>query len=390
MKNINQNAYGYQENRLWRCPECETINSGDPCYVCGYPRPIEKAGRVCFCGYQNRKNDNRCARCGHNLKKEHINWKKLLPAVALVAAVIVLISAVFSGKTEPHAHSWKEATCTEPRTCKTCGETTGLVAEHKWKEATCTTPKTCKTCGKTTGSMANHQWEEATYETPQTCRVCGKTTGIAKEQPEKQTLNINVNDVVGFGHYEQDGDRSNGAETIKWIVLDKKDNKYLLLSLYGLATMPFNEGGGEVVWEHSSIRSWLNRNFLNTAFTEEEQKVILTARVNNSAAHGNSNWNPPDEDYTNDKVYLLSCAELEMYFTYREDRICTPTNYAIRREDSVKTFGDGTKAGFWWLRSPGDRSKCAAYVNFEGLCYSNDTGNDYLSIRPALWIDLGS
>ena len=54
----------------------------------------------------------------------------------------------------------------------------------------------------------------------------------------------------------------------------------------------------------------------------------------------------------------------------------------------VKLLDNGTEAAFWWLRSPGINGKQAAYVNFEGTCYSNYATNWYISARPAMWIDL--
>lgn len=74
-------------------------------------------------------------------------------------------------------HEWKEATCTEPRTCILCDEIEGEPLGHTWEEATCTTPKTCDVCGVTEGEVLGHTWEEATCITPKTCDVCGTVEG---------------------------------------------------------------------------------------------------------------------------------------------------------------------------------------------------------------------
>ncbi len=76
-------------------------------------------------------------------------------------------------------HEFSAATCTTPKTCKKCGETSGDVAEHVWSAATCTTPKTCTVCGKTTGSVADHTWKDATCTEPKECSGCGITSGNA-------------------------------------------------------------------------------------------------------------------------------------------------------------------------------------------------------------------
>ena len=76
-------------------------------------------------------------------------------------------------------HQWKEATCTEPRTCTICGATEGEALGHKWKEATCTEPKKCTVCGATEGEALGHKWAEATCTEPKKCTVCGATEGKA-------------------------------------------------------------------------------------------------------------------------------------------------------------------------------------------------------------------
>ena len=75
-------------------------------------------------------------------------------------------------------HSWKDATCTDPKTCSECGATEGSALEHNWKAATCTAPKTCSECGATEGSV-EHSWKAATCTTPKTCSKCGATEGSA-------------------------------------------------------------------------------------------------------------------------------------------------------------------------------------------------------------------
>lgn len=76
-------------------------------------------------------------------------------------------------------HSWLEATCTDPKTCETCAQTEGAPLGHSWLAATCDTPKTCEVCSTTEGTAAGHQWTEATCTTPKTCKACNVTEGDA-------------------------------------------------------------------------------------------------------------------------------------------------------------------------------------------------------------------
>ena len=85
------------------------------------------------------------------------------------------------GATEGSAagHNWNAATCTAAKTCTKCGATEGSAAGHNWSVATCTAPKTCSTCGATEGSAAGHNWSAATCTAPKTCSTCGATEGSA-------------------------------------------------------------------------------------------------------------------------------------------------------------------------------------------------------------------
>ena len=78
---------------------------------------------------------------------------------------------------QQHTHDWADATCTEPKTCTSCGETEGEALGHDWADATCTEPKICARCGETEGEALGHDWTEATLTEPKTCVRCGATEG---------------------------------------------------------------------------------------------------------------------------------------------------------------------------------------------------------------------
>lgn len=62
-------------------------------------------------------------------------------------------------------HSWSDATCTSPKTCKICGATEGKAAGHSWMDATYTNPKTCSVCQATEGSALIRETQEITITT---------------------------------------------------------------------------------------------------------------------------------------------------------------------------------------------------------------------------------
>ena len=117
------------------------------------------------------------------------------------------------GATEGNAagHTWQDATCSAPKTCKTCGTTEGNAAGHTWQDSTCTLPKTCKTCGATEGNATGHTWSEATCTTPKTCTTCGATEGEASHNWTDATCtdpktcgvcNTTDGDPLGHDHVE--------------------------------------------------------------------------------------------------------------------------------------------------------------------------------------------
>jgi len=86
---------------------------------------------------------------------------------------------------EPLGHTYKEADCTHAKTCTRCNETVGEALGHTYKEADCTHAKTCTRCNETEGNPLGHTWKEATKKEPKTCTVCGTTVGEPKKGCKK-------------------------------------------------------------------------------------------------------------------------------------------------------------------------------------------------------------
>ena len=210
---------------------------------------------------------------------------------------------------------------------------------------------------------------------------------------------LSIGDVVTFGSYEQDGYTGNGKEDIEWIVLDIKGGHVLLLSKYGLDMYVYNSEPVKTTWSTSSMRSFLNGSFYNTAFSSDEKQIIVTTNVDNSSSQGNSeSLGGPS---TKDNVFLLSRKEAWNYLPTPYDRMCAPTNYALQRfaMSSAKYEKDGESTTYWWLRSGGRTDIVALVILSDGsegheiVSYGyNARDNMYHAgccIRPAVWVDLG-
>lgn len=195
-----------------------------------------------------------------------------------------------------------------------------------------------------------------------------------------------------FGTYEQDNDTSNGPEVIEWIVLDVKGDQALVISKDALDVKVYNDEFSGVTWETCSLRSWLNGEFYENAFSEEEQSKINTTHVE---AENNNEYGTYTGNDTYDKVFLLSNFEAKALFANDEARKCYPTEYAIGHKAYVDDgLDDPNDIGrcWWWLRSSGDDGRSAVDVGSDGRI--NDTGSnvvfEHFCVRPALWINQAS
>lgn len=164
--------------------------------------------------------------------------------------------------------------------------------------------------------------------------------------------NLQLGDYINLGKYEQDGNRSNGTEDVEWLVLDKQDNKVLLISKYVLDREDFSEANN--TWDDSHIRSWMNETFYNDAFDLKEKSLIKMTY--NEGEYNGGDFSENSEDW----LFALSVDEVKKYFQTEESRKCTCTSFAkyLATEDDMLSE--------WWLRSPGTKDLNAAYVAKSG------------------------
>ena len=213
--------------------------------------------------------------------------------------------------------------------------------------------------------------------------------GTSPTQPSASGITpANAGEIITFGTYEQDNNTGNGAEPIEWLVLDNQGDRMLVISRYGLDSQEYNERRTSVTWETCGLRSWLNSEFYNTAFSDSEKALIRTTTLSNP---DNAKYNTSGGNATNDNVFCLSIDEAKAYFGINKAREAKPTAYAVAKgayaATSAQWYGGNC---YWWLRSPGNYQSTAAYVDISGDV--NEDGHYvYLAnfaVRPALWIGL--
>ena len=199
---------------------------------------------------------------------------------------------------------------------------------------------------------------------------------------KEQLKDVKIGDCIKFGVYEQDNKESNGKEEIEWIVLDIIDGRALLLSKYALDSKEYSIDAYYDNWEDSALRNWLNTEFIDCAFSNEEKTKISTVTVF-------PDRNPPYStnlgNATQDRLFLLSITEVNKYLKTNDLKQCKPTAYA--KENGAYTFMGHCR---WWLRSFGYSLGAVAHVYIDGNINEHGTrvNNEETAVRPALWIDL--
>ena len=195
---------------------------------------------------------------------------------------------------------------------------------------------------------------------------------------EEDYANARVGDRFSFGRYPQG---PNGeVEPIAWRVLERESDSLLVISEKGLDAKPYNEKFCDVTWADCTLRRWLNKEFLNKAFSEQEQSLIKMSKLSNNAGPS-----------TDDRIFLLSVYEATInFFADHEDREAKLTAYAI--SNGARTPSDGEYAGnaWWWLRSCVYNSYCAAGISGLGGVGGGKVDSYGGSVRPALRLVISS
>ena len=159
--------------------------------------------------------------------------------------------------------------------------------------------------------------------------------------------------------------------------------KLLVISRDALDCKPYNTNYTEITWETCSLRKWLNGEFLNVAFTSDEKGLIHTVSVH---ADKNQKYVIDPGNSTQDKVFLLSIAEIDKYFS-SINKSCKPSKFTIARGAYTNEANGNCR---WGLRTPGEYKDYTTYVGEHGNV--GDSGlpvyYDNYAVRPGLWIDL--
>ena len=191
-----------------------------------------------------------------------------------------------------------------------------------------------------------------------------------------------------------------------WRVLDKQDDKTLILSEYVLDVRPYHNVKGTITWEKCSLREYLNGEFYNSFSDEDRARILLTKDLYNknpwySAATGKA---------TDDCIFCLSVNEAVKYFGDSGDLESRRGWYWVGNKeekdyDFELTDGSGQflidqynesriaktldgKAEYWILRTPGRVNRFNTGINSNGSFIPLTGGGiaEKGGVRPAMWV----
>ena len=167
-----------------------------------------------------------------------------------------------------------------------------------------------------------------------------------------------------------------------WYVIDvdSEKNEALLLSCSPVDKMCFHENltldkdteNHGCYWHNSTIRKWLNEDYYQTVFTQDEKNIIVESETTNPQYENKQrNLILPSEETTYDKVFLLNIHEATRYLP-------------------GKTFTSCHE--HWWLRNPTINRDKAVFVLQDGeyYCYGSKADHKDIGIRPAIRIKTNS
>ncbi|MGN0803720.1 MAG: DUF6273 domain-containing protein [Candidatus Faecivicinus sp.] len=199
-----------------------------------------------------------------------------------------------------------------------------------------------------TGDLQN---AEAMFE-----QLGGFKSAAAYAQRCRTLIQYAVGGTVTMGSWD--------GRPIRWRVADARGKLRLLLAEDAFLQRPYNDLRVDVSWKTSTLRRWLNGEFLDAAFTREERAAVIAGRVDNPR---NPKFFTQGGAPSMDKVFILTLEEIEKYLPAQQER-------ALGR--------------WWWVRMPGCNLLSAVSVCEDGSIYDIGINVNYESggVRPALWV----
>lgn len=177
--------------------------------------------------------------------------------------------------------------------------------------------------------------------------------------------NYTVNDTVYLGEYN--------GKVLEWIVVSVDGNQAVLVCNSIVANKEYNDTSGGMdtseksfhynEWPKCSLRTWLNTDFLDTAFNDNEMSSLTKAKVESAGED-------KDEGSVTDYVYIMSEYEME-----NAEKTAWDADYSIRKQ------------ALWLRGSSGTNGMYAEGYN-TGSSYGLNSLTDLYGVVPVIWLTI--
>ena len=219
------------------------------------------------------------------------------------------------------------------------------------------------------------------------CIIFGSTSTIvfAKEDlGTAKAIQLGIGQIEGMqadsiylGAYQQSNDGNGGynKDSVKWQVLSNEEDKLFLFADTILDIKDYNDEKDEtpdrnIYWSECSLREWLNDEFINTAFSENEnmaisQTVITTPKFDIPNGSSQEVGSTGDEE-TTDKVFLLSVNDVKNDAYFQGE--WTGGQFGSGKKSFLPSYTTdyvkgitGSEGNHYWLRDPGKSYETGKY-----------------------------
>lgn len=179
-----------------------------------------------------------------------------------------------------------------------------------------------------------------------------------------------INEYVQFGYYM--------SQPLEWRIVERTEDEALLVARYYVADKLANEinyNNFEIYncWSQSSLRKWLNKDFLFSAFNSMEMKYII---YNDIITNENDIENSDSVNYstitveTIDKIYIPSIEDVELLGL------------------SAVAFSEGGGLSEAWLRDCGESVGVQCTLTSDGAFGTDVSYSDSNGVLPMIRVRL--
>ena len=217
------------------------------------------------------------------------------------------------------------------------------------------------------GSISNLHCDTSLGVRPAMWIKYGQCMNSSDSVNEESLIGTEVTDLKGVQEGSKCHFGMDGCVDLIWEVLKIQNGKALLFSADIICYRAYNGYNGDVTWAGSSLREWLNSDFLDEYFSSSEKSKILSCK--NVFIENSPKFKIKNAVLPYDKAFLLSVGEVNEYFPNQQSRGCGKN---------------------WWLRSTVRYPKPPDAILPDGeVAHDADFGvTSAFGVRPAMWIKI--